>query len=147
MRIAASQARILGRRRVVAIALSVAVVGFSFAYLLPQLAGYGAVWQIVRSLGWWWLLALLGATALNIATFAPPWMIALPGLGFVRSIQLTQASTAFSLVMPGGAPLGMAASFAILRSGGFDRSRSGVAVTLTGLWNQVSTFLFPILAL
>jgi len=135
------------RQRLVAGAVvSVAIIGVTFAYALPRLAGYGAVWRQVRGLGWWWLLALLGATAGNVATFALPWIVVLPTLGFMRALRMTQASTAFSLVMPGGAPLGMAASFAMLRASGLAGADVGFAVALTGIWNQVSTFLFPVAA-
>src|SRR5581483_1684332 len=92
-------------------------------------------------------LALLAVTAVDLLTYALPWLVALPGLRLPDAVRMTQASTAFSLVMPGGAPLGMAASFAMLRSRGFSRSAVTSAVALTGLWSQVSTFLFPVVGL
>jgi uncharacterized membrane protein YbhN (UPF0104 family) len=73
-------------------------------------------------------------------------MVALPGLGFLKALRMTQASTAFSLLVPGGAPVGMAASFAMLRSWDFARSPVALAVALTGIWNQLSVFVFPIIA-
>jgi uncharacterized membrane protein YbhN (UPF0104 family) len=135
------------RRLLLELGVWLAVTGVTFAFVLPKLAAYSAVWHQVRLLGWPWLLALLVVATFNIATFAVPWMIVLPGLGFVRALKMTQASTAFSLVVPGGAPLGMAASFAMLRSAGFDRSRSSLAVALTGVWSQLSAFLFPVIAI
>jgi uncharacterized membrane protein YbhN (UPF0104 family) len=98
-------------------------------------------------MSWIWILALAIATLANIVTFAPPWMVALPGLGFLKALSMTQASTAFSLLVPGGAPAGMAASFAALRSWRFTRKAVGLAVSLTGVWNQVSTFVFPVVAI
>ena len=67
---------------------------------------------------------LAAATVLNILTFAPPWMVALPGLRLRRALALTQASTALTYVVPGGAAVGVAGSFALLRSWGFQRGRS-----------------------
>jgi len=127
--------------------VSAAVVGAVYAYALPQLAGYASVWRVVGELGGWWILALLAVTAVDLLTYALPWLVALPGLRLPDAVRMTQASTAFSLVMPGGAPLGMAASFAMLRSRGFSRSAVTSAVALTGLWSQVSTFLFPVVGL
>ena len=98
-------------------------------------------------LSWGWLLALGGVTALNLATFAPPWQAALPGLRFWPAFMLTQASTALSIVMPAGAAVGLAGSYAMLRSLGFAARDVGRAVTLTGLWNQFANLLYPILAL
>ena len=39
---------------------------------------------------------------LNLATFAPPWMAALPGLGYWSAETVTQASTASTYLAPGG---------------------------------------------
>jgi len=137
-----------GRRRgrLVAIAVAGAVVAVAFVFVFPKIAGYGAVWAALRRLTWTWVAVLVTGELANILTFALPWMVALPGLGFVKALRMTQASTAFSLVVPGGAPAGMAASFAMLRSWGLDGRPVGLAVALTGIWNQLSTFAFPIIA-
>ena len=134
------------RRRLLAVAVTVAVVAVAFALVLPRIAGYGPVWGVLRGLTWPWALALGAATVANILTFAPPWMVTLPRLGFVKALSMTQASTAFSSVVPGGAPVGMAASYALLRSWGFGGRPAGLAVTLTGIWSQLSVFAFPIVA-
>jgi uncharacterized membrane protein YbhN (UPF0104 family) len=134
------------RRLLLGVAVSVLVGGAVFAYVLPRIAGYQSVWRVVAGLSFSWLLALIAVTVLNVVTFPLPWMVVLPGLGFLRGLQLTQASTAFGLVVPGGAPLGMAASFAMLHKAGFGRSEATIAVALAGLWNQLSTFLLPVVA-
>ena len=73
-------------------------------------------------------------------------MAALPGLGFVQALELTQASTAVSIVVPGGPAAGMATSFTMLQRSGFRRSAITRALTLTALWNQFLNFLYPVLA-
>ena len=72
----------------------------TFAVVLPRIADYGDVWDAVRSLDRTWLLALIGVVILNIVTYAPPWMLALPGLRFRQALPFTQASTAYLRVMP-----------------------------------------------
>lgn len=134
------------RKRIVLGVLGAAVAVGTFAYVLPQIASYQDVWDVVRNLSWGWIVALLAATVLNLATFAPPWMVALPGLRFLNALVMTQASTAVSIVFPGGAAVGMASSFAMLRSWGFAGGAVGRAVTLTGIWNQFANLAFPILA-
>lgn len=126
--------------------VALVLVGVAFGIVLPRLASYGSVWHAIRTLQWEWLVALVAATALNIVTFGPPWSIALPGLGFLDSLKMTQASTAMTLVVPGGAPLGMGVSYGMLRSWGFAGGAVGRAVAVTGIWSQLSTFLFPIVA-
>ena len=119
----------------------------TFAYVLPRIADYRDVWDVIKTLTWRWAVALAGATVLNVLTFAPPWIVTLPGLRLRAALALTQASTALTYVVPGGAAVGIAGSFGLLRSWGFSASDVSRAVTLTGVWNQFANFLFPIVAL
>jgi uncharacterized membrane protein YbhN (UPF0104 family) len=84
---------------------------------------------------------------LNLATFAPPYMSALPGLGYWRASVITQASTASTYIAPGGAAVGMGISFAMLRGWGFAAAAVTLAVTLTGVWNQLFMLGAPAVAL
>jgi putative heme transporter len=124
----------------------IVIVG-TFAFVLPQFANYSDVWARVEKLSWEWIAVLLATVALNVVTFAPPWMAALPGLGFRQALAMTMASTALSIVSPAGAAVGMAGSFAMLRSWGFESGPVGLAVAVTGVWNQMANFVFPIVAL
>ena len=128
-------------------AAGVAIAAATFVFLLPQVASYKDVWDVVSELSWQWVAVLLAATALNVATFAPPWMVALPGLGFRQALAMTQASTALSIVVPGGAAVGIAGSYGMLRSWGFAQRPVATAVTLTGVWNQLANLGFPAVAL
>jgi putative heme transporter len=127
--------------------VAIAVVGVTFAYVLPRIADYGAVWRIVAQLSWAEVGALVAATLVNLVTFAPPWMVLLPGLGFLRAFVLTQASTASTYIAPGGAAVGVAFSYAMLRTLGFGTAAIGLAAALTGLWNQFALLGFPVVSL
>ena len=102
--------------RVIALVLVVGV----FAFVLPRVADYGDVWRRRLRLS-------ADATSrrsssrrsLNLATFGPPWMAALPGLSFLHALVLSQASTAAASVLPGGDAVGIAISYAMLRRWGF----------------------------
>ena len=83
---------------------------------------------------------------LNVVTFAPPWMITLPGLRFVQALLFTQASTAFTYIAPGGGIVGMAGSYGLLRAWGFESGPVARAVALTGVWNQLANLVFPVVA-
>jgi putative heme transporter len=135
------------RTRLLGGGFAVAVVVAVFVFFLPKIADYRSVWDVVQDLSWVDLAILAAATVLNIATFAPPWMAALPGLGFRQALALSQASTAVSIVSPAGAAVGMAGSFAMLRSWGFKSGPVGLAVALVGVWNQLANLTFPIVAL
>jgi uncharacterized protein (TIRG00374 family) len=70
----------------------------------------------------------------------------LPGLGFVQALTVTQASTASTYVAPGGPAVGVGLSAAMLLGWGFSASAVALAVTLTGVWNQLAILGFPTLA-
>jgi putative heme transporter len=143
----ASERRGKAAKRWLPAAAGVAIVAATFVFVLPQVASYRDVWDVVSDLSWQWLVVLLAVTALNIATFAPPWMAALPGLGFRQALAMTQASTALSIVVPGGAAVGIAGSYGMLRSWGFTQQPVATAVTLTSVWNQLANLGFPAVAL
>lgn len=135
------------RKRGLGLVASVVVVAVVFLYALPRIADYRDVWRVVQDLGWPQWLALAGATVLNLSTFPPPWMSALPGLGYRQAMAMTQASTALAIVSPAGAAVGMAGSYAMLRSWSFARGPVGLAVAVTGVWNQFANLAFPVVAL
>lgn len=137
----------LWRKRWARRAVAAAIVVVAFAVVLPRLADYSDVWGQVRELGPGSLAALVLATALNLVTFGPPLVAALPGIGFRRAFTAAQASTASTYVAPGGAAVGIALMFLLLRRSGFRGAAVALAVALTGLWNQLALLAFPALAL
>jgi len=62
-----------GSKRYVFAGVGIAIVVVTFAVVLPKIADYRDVWAVVTTLTWEWAVVLAAATALNIATFAPPW--------------------------------------------------------------------------
>ena len=142
----ARQKRRTGRARIVGTLVSVAVIGVVFAFVLPRIADYGDVWDEISKLSWQWLVVLGLATLLNIATYGPPLMAALPGLSYFHALRVTLASTALSMVAPGGAAVGTATTVAMLRARGFSGRPVGLAVVVMSVWNQSVILGFPILA-
>jgi uncharacterized membrane protein YbhN (UPF0104 family) len=134
-------------KRVLGATGSIVVVVLVFVFILPRIADYRSVFDVVRDLDWqdWALMA--GAVVLNLATFPPPWMAALPGLGYRDAMAMTQASTALSILSPAGAAVGMGASYSMLRSWKFAASAVALAVAIAGLWNQLANLAFPVVAL
>jgi uncharacterized protein (TIRG00374 family) len=135
-----------GWGRIAGIAGSLLIIGAVFFFVLPRIADYREVWDVVQTVSWQWLVVLALATVLNLSTYAPPLMAALPGLSYLQASRVTLASTALSAVAPGGAAVGMGTSFAMLRAFGFSGRPVGLAVVVTGVWNQFVILGFPILA-
>ena len=101
---------------------------------------------MVKELSWPEIGALLAVTIVNLATYAPPWMAALPGLRFADAFALTQASTASSFIAPGGPAVGLALSYGMLRNR-FPPKSVALAVALTSIWNQFVQLGLPSIAL
>ena len=142
-----SGARRFGWKRLVGGGVGLAVIIGTFVFILPQVANYRDVWDVVKELSWAQIGLLLGATALNLATYAPPYQAALPGLRFRQAFVMTQASTASTYVLPGGAAVGMGASFGMLRAWGFRGKPVTLAIAVVGIWNQFAMLGYPIIAL
>lgn len=142
----ANQKRRKGRGRVIGTIVSVVVVAVVFIFVLPRIANYGDVWDVVKTLSWESIVILAITVLLNLATYGPPLMAALPGISYLNASRVTLASTAVSAVAPGGAAVGMATSFAMLRAWGFSGSPVGLAVVVQGVWNQFVILGFPIIA-
>jgi uncharacterized membrane protein YbhN (UPF0104 family) len=132
------------RRVLLRAALSVALVAAVFAAVLPRIASYGSIAHQLAKVSVPWAAALAGASLLDILTTALPWQAVLPQLSFIGALAFTQASTALTTVLPGGAPLGMAISFGFLRRLSVSRSQAAFAVALTGIWSQVTILVYPL---
>jgi uncharacterized protein (TIRG00374 family) len=139
-------ARVVKRRLLVG-GFSVALVAAVFIFVLPRIADYRSVWAAVQDLTWPQISLLLLVTVVNLLTYAPPFVVALPGLGFLRALTVTQASTASTYVAPGGAAVGTALSYAMLRAWRFNTQAIALAVALTGIWNQLFMLGAPAVAL
>ncbi len=135
------------KKKVIVGGIGIAVIIATFVFVLPQIANYRSVWAVVKGLTWEQVGVLLITMILNLATYAPPWMAALPGLRYLQGSVLTLASTASTYIAPGGAAVGVAASYGVLRSWGFKGRPVTIAVAVTGIWNQFAMLGFPIVAL
>lgn len=120
------------------------MIAVVYVEVLPRIASYGSIAKQLGKVSAWWGVALAVAAALDVITSAFPWKALLPQLSWPGSLGFTQASTALTLVLPGGAPLGMALSFGLLRRLRVAASAAGFAVALTGIWSQVTILIYPL---
>jgi uncharacterized membrane protein YbhN (UPF0104 family) len=125
-------------------------IGFGvviFVFVLPRVIDYGEVWDALLSLSWPGIAALVVAAILNVATYGPPLMAAMPGLRYWPAQLAALTSTASTYLAPGGAAVGMAVSFGILRAWGIPKRRVTIALSVYTLWNQGAIFGLPAAAL
>jgi putative heme transporter len=132
------------RRAILRFALGLALAAAVFAEILPRIASYGSVAHRLGTVSTPWILALAGGALLDIVTTALPWRAVLPHLSFLGALAFTQASTALTTLLPGGAPIGMAISFGFLRRLRVERGDAAFAVAVTGIWSQVMILVYPL---
>ena len=75
--------------------------GLHFGFVLPKIASYRDVIDVISGLSTWSIAALTAVTLWNVLTFAPPARRD-PGSRLRRALMMTQASTAAASAMPGG---------------------------------------------
>ena len=134
-------------RRVGRILLSLVVVVAVFAFALPKVAGSAEVWARIAAMSWPLLILLGLAAAWNLVTYAFVLTAATPGLTYPQAIVVTESATAVANAVPGGGALGVGVTAAMYRSWGFDRSTTGIAIVITGIWNNLVKLGLPLLAL
>lgn len=133
------------RRRVLSRgALGVALAAVVFFVVLPRIANYGSVGRQFETISTPWAIALAVAALLDILSSALPWKVVLPQLSWFGALAFPQASTALTSVLPGGAPVGMAISFGLLRRQNVSAGEAGFAVALTGIWSQLAILVYPL---
>ena len=60
---------------------------------------------------------------------------------------MTQSATAVANTVPGGSAIGIGMSYSMLGSWGYSRSKTTVAVLVSGVWNSFIKLGLPVLAL
>jgi uncharacterized membrane protein YbhN (UPF0104 family) len=134
-------------RRLVGGVLSLALVAAVFVWFLPQFTSLAAVWTSVRGMTTTELTVLALAAAWNLATYQFVMVAATPGLTLRQALVSTQTTTAVSNTVLGGAALSLGLTYAMNSSWGFSRSRTSVALLVSGLWNTLAKLGLPVLAL
>ncbi len=128
-------------------ALTVAVVVAVFAGVLPRIADYSAAWELVRDLTALEVAGIGVIALVNLFSYAPLWMAAMPGLSLGRAVLSDQASTAVSNTVPVGFAFGVGTNVAMYHSFGFSPAAITRAVALTGVWNTLVKLATPAVAL
>jgi len=133
-------------RQIIQGLVSLALVVVIF-YKLFKGIDFGEVGAAVTSMTWL-ELTILGLLAIwNLATYAFVWMAVTPGLSFRHGFMLTQSATAVANTVPGGSAIGIGMTYGMFGSWGLSRSRTTVAVLVSGVWNSFIKLGLPVLAL
>lgn len=134
-------------RRVASPLIALVVIVGTFAFVLPRFANFGEVIDVVSGMSMLAVTGLVVTGILNIVTFAPNWMAALPGLSYGKSLRATLAGTAIANLAPLGGAVSMGVQYSMFRAWGFERRESSRAMVVTGVWNNLVNLALPLCGL
>jgi uncharacterized protein (TIRG00374 family) len=133
-------------KTILRVALSLVLIAAIFYYLLRDIS-LADVWAAITAMTWGELAGVAVIAAWNLVTYAFVWMTVTPGLTFGRAMVMTQATTAITNTVPAGSAIGVGMTYAMLSGWGFSRSRTTIAVLVSGVWNAFAKLAIPVLAL
>jgi uncharacterized protein (TIRG00374 family) len=137
------------RRRIIEIVGSLAVTVLIFVFAIPAITGskYSDIFGELKLLSAGQFAALFLVWALVMLTYTGVLTTALPGLNHPQALVVNFAGSAVSNVVPFGGAVGVAATYAMTLSWGFDVPAVTLAILVTGIWNVFMKLGLPILAL
>jgi len=133
-------------RRCAGPAVGLAVVVGIFAAIIPRFADYQAVWQAMIHLTGRDGAVIAVCTVMNVASGGLPWMAGVPGLGYRRSMLLTQTSGLMTTALPMGEAVGFATQVAMLRRWRFPPAVVTAGFVVVTAWNQGANIAIPVVA-
>ena len=134
-------------RRFAPLLLAFVVIAGTFVVVLPRFADYSGVADAISGMSKLAVFGLVVTGAINILTFAPNWMAALPGLSYRKSLRVTLAGTAIANLAPLGGAVSMGVQYSMFRAWGFERRESSRAMVVTGVWNNLVNLALPLCGL
>ncbi|MDP9343027.1 MAG: YbhN family protein [Actinomycetota bacterium] len=132
--------------RAIQVLVSMAIVVAVFVYAIPKFADYSKVWAAIDDMSAGQLLVLVGVTVLNIVTYWPQMVAAMPGLTLGQAAVNNQSSTTVANTVPGGGFIANGIAYSMYRSWGFTNSEIGLSLLLSAIWNSFVKLSFPIIA-
>lgn len=132
--------------RFVRIGLGVGLPVVVFTELLPEIAKYREVWQRIEAMPPGATAGVAIATVVNLISYWPLLLVALPGLTMRQAMISSQASTAVANAAPAGGAWGVGVTVAMYRSWGFDGDAIARAVLASGMWNILVKLAAPLAA-
>ena len=133
-------------KMVLRIVISLVLIAAIFYYLLKDIS-LADVWAAITAMTWSELVILAAVAGWNLVTYVFVWMTVTPGLSPGRAMIMTQATTAITNTVPAGSAIGVGMTYAMLGGWGFSRSRTTIAVLVSGVWNAFAKLAIPVLAL
>ena len=133
-------------RKILSAALTLGVIVIVFGFVIPQLADYDKVLDIIGDITAleWAALALF--TVVFLIAYVFVLMAVLPTLRFREGFVTQTAGTAITNSVPAGGALAFALNYAMLMSWGFTAESITAGLMAAGVWDQLARLALPSLA-
>ena len=130
-------------RKVVRIAVTVALIGATFGFALPHLASYRSVWVTIQAMTWAQVAVLAAAAAASMVTGWIAICAVLPAVRLREAAVVNLGSSAVANTLPAGGALAMGVSWAMLSSWGVSAADYALYTLVSGIWNVFARLSFP----
>ncbi len=141
-----SRARKSWPRRLIGPVLGLIVVVGTFAFVLPQVADYASVWDVIKTMSIADLALLLVVAGWNLASVGPVLMTAFPGLRFWEAMTVAQTGTSLSSALPGGEVVAYGMVYRMYRSFRLSVSEVAQGLVISGMFDNLAKFSMPVIA-
>ncbi len=133
-------------RRLLQTGVTIAVLALVFGFVLPKLADYGTVLDLVGdiSTGQWAVLAVSAGWFLVAYVFV--FLATLPGLRFREGFVVQTTATAINNSLPAGGAIALPITYTQFLSWGFTPEAVTAALLTAGVWDQLARLALPVLA-
>lgn len=131
----------------IAVGLGLAVV--LLVWGLPHFAktSWGEIWAVVRTVPWTSVFLYQGLMLVGLWSYTFTFTGAIRGLSHTKALIVNLCGSSVSNLLPGGGAVGLAATYAILRSWGFTHRATSTAAIVTGVWNVLARIALPVIAI
>ena len=133
-------------KRLLRAAVTVLVLVLVFGFVLPQLADYRAVADLIGDIEpiQWLLLAIFAMWFLIAYVFV--FMSTLPGLRFREGFVVQTTATAINNSLPAGGAIALPITYSQFLSWGFTPESVTAALLTAGVWDQLARLALPVLS-
>jgi uncharacterized membrane protein YbhN (UPF0104 family) len=130
-------------RKILRIAVTVALIGATFGFALPRLASYSSVWASIEAMTWGQVLLLAAAAAASMLTGWIAICAVLPSIGLRQAAVVNLGSSAVANTLPAGGALAMGVSWAMLSSWDVSAADYALYTLVSGIWNVFARLSLP----
>jgi putative heme transporter len=130
-------------RKIVRLAVTVALIGATFGFALPRLASYRSVWATIEAMTWGQALLLAAAAAASMVAGWIAICAVLPAIRLRQAAVVNLGSSAVANTLPAGGALAMGVSWAMLSSWGVSAADYALYTLVSGIWNVFARLSLP----